>query len=83
MTGHEVIGKVAEVGSKVTEFKVGQRVGVGAQVGSCGECKSCKNDNGALSFFSSTTSNADAVDQSNTAPLRYMGIIPFVCQTPC
>ncbi|KAK4684218.1 hypothetical protein P7C73_g5972, partial [Tremellales sp. Uapishka_1] len=45
VTGHEVIGKVLEVGSKVTEFKVGQRVGVGAQVGSCGQCKACKNDN--------------------------------------
>ncbi|WVQ85492.1 hypothetical protein IAT38_007657 [Cryptococcus sp. DSM 104549] len=43
VTGHEVIGKVLEVGSKVTEFKIGQRVGVGAQVGSCGKCKSCKN----------------------------------------
>lgn len=48
VTGHEVIGTVAEVGSKVTEFKVGQRVGVGAQVGGCGECKACKNDNGPL-----------------------------------
>lgn len=45
VTGHEVIGKIVEVGKKVTEFKVGQRVGVGAQVGSCGQCKACKNDN--------------------------------------
>ncbi|WRT65875.1 uncharacterized protein IL334_002826 [Kwoniella shivajii] len=45
VTGHEVIGKVVEVGSKVTEFKVGQRVGVGAQVGCCGKCKSCKGTN--------------------------------------
>ncbi|WWC68457.1 uncharacterized protein I206_102385 [Kwoniella pini CBS 10737] len=45
VTGHEVIGKVVEIGSKVTEFKIGQRVGVGAQVGSCGECKSCKGPN--------------------------------------
>jgi hypothetical protein len=46
VTGHEVIGKVVEVGSAVTQFKVGQRVGVGAQVGSCGECKACKKDLG-------------------------------------
>ena len=49
VTGHEVIGKIVEVGKKVTEFKVGQRVGVGAQVGSCGQCKACKNDNGTRS----------------------------------
>lgn len=46
VTGHEVVGKVVEVGKAVTEFKVGDRVGVGAQVGSCGECKWCKDDNG-------------------------------------
>ncbi|KIR56154.1 alcohol dehydrogenase (NADP+) [Cryptococcus gattii Ru294] len=45
VTGHEVIGKVVEVGSKVSEFKVGDRVGVGAQVGSCGKCKACKGPN--------------------------------------
>lgn len=43
VTGHEVVGRVVEVGAKVTQFKVGQRVGVGAQVGSCHECKACKS----------------------------------------
>lgn len=43
--GHEVVGKVINVGSKVTLAKVGQRVGVGAQVWSCLECRQCKNDN--------------------------------------
>ena len=31
ITGHEIAGKVSKVGSKVTEFKVGDRAGVGAQ----------------------------------------------------
>ena len=43
--GHEVVGKVLRVGDKVTLAKVGQRVGVGAQVWSCGDCRQCKNDN--------------------------------------
>lgn len=43
--GHEVIGKAVKVGSKVTTVKVGDRVGVGAQVGACLECKICKSDN--------------------------------------
>jgi len=43
--GHEIVGKVTHVGNEVSEFKVGQRVGVGAQVLSCLECDRCKNDN--------------------------------------
>ena len=33
--GHEIIGEVIKVGSKVERFKVGQSVGVGCMVGSC------------------------------------------------
>ncbi|KAF8963274.1 chaperonin 10-like protein [Flammula alnicola] len=43
--GHEITGRVVRVGPKVTEFKVGDRVGVGAQVCSCFECNPCKTDN--------------------------------------
>ncbi|CAI6089732.1 unnamed protein product [Clonostachys chloroleuca] len=43
--GHEVVGKVLKVGPKVTLAKVGQRVGVGAQVYSCLTCRQCKNEN--------------------------------------
>jgi len=43
--GHEIIGKVTHVGANVTEFKVGDRVGVGAQVDSCHKCSRCKSDN--------------------------------------
>jgi len=40
--GHEIIGHVVAVGSKVTNFKKGQKVGVGCMVDSCQECNSCK-----------------------------------------
>src|SRR3569833_54338 len=40
--GHEIVGTVAAVGPGVTKFKVGDRVGVGCMVDSCGECESCK-----------------------------------------
>ena len=46
VSGHEVIGKVVEIGKGIKEFKVGDRVGVGAQVSACGECKACKKDLG-------------------------------------
>lgn len=40
--GHELLGKVTEVGPEVTKFKVGDTVGVGCFVDSCSECESCK-----------------------------------------
>jgi uncharacterized zinc-type alcohol dehydrogenase-like protein len=39
--GHEIAGIVAEVGSEVTRHAVGDRVGVGCMVNSCGQCKNC------------------------------------------
>ena len=42
VVGHEIAGVVTAVGSEVTNHKVGDRVGVGCMVNSCGECSSCK-----------------------------------------
>ena len=39
--GHEVAAEVVSVGSKVTRFKVGDRVATGADV-PCGECRWCR-----------------------------------------
>lgn len=39
--GHEIVGRVAQVGSQVTGFKPGDTVGVGCMVGSCGHCPEC------------------------------------------
>ena len=40
--GHEIVGRVAEVGPGVTNVKVGQLVGVGCLVDSCRTCASCR-----------------------------------------
>ena len=40
--GHEIAGVVTEIGSAVTKFKVGDKIGVGVFVDSCRECSSCK-----------------------------------------
>ena len=39
--GHEIAGIVTAIGSDVTKYKVGDRVGVGCFVDSCRECSSC------------------------------------------
>ena len=39
--GHEIVGTVTAVGKDVKKFKVGETVGVGCLVGSCGHCASC------------------------------------------
>ncbi|MCG5434349.1 NAD(P)-dependent alcohol dehydrogenase [Mycobacterium sp. MYCO198283] len=40
--GHEIAGVVTAVGSAVTRYQVGDRVGVGCFVDSCRECASCR-----------------------------------------
>ena len=40
--GHEIVGKVIQVGKKVKKFKVGDLAGVGCFVDSCGKCNPCK-----------------------------------------
>ena len=57
----EIIGEAVKIGSNVTTIKVGDRVGVGAQVLSCMECPPCKEGNETycpdwLGMFSTITS---------------------------
>jgi uncharacterized zinc-type alcohol dehydrogenase-like protein len=42
--GHEIIGRVVEVGNGVSKHKVGDLVGVGCLVDSCQTCNSCEQD---------------------------------------
>lgn len=42
--GHEIVGRVTQVGSEVSKFKVGDLAAVGCMVDSCGHCDSCKQD---------------------------------------
>ncbi|NEU07892.1 NAD(P)-dependent alcohol dehydrogenase [Flavihumibacter sp. R14] len=39
--GHEIVGRVSQVGSKVTNFKEGDLAGIGCFVDSCRTCASC------------------------------------------
>src|SRR5450755_384674 len=39
--GHEIVGKVTDIGNHVSKFKVGDTVGIGCLVDSCRECENC------------------------------------------
>ncbi len=43
--GHEIVGKVESLGSGVTKFKVGERVGIAWIYSACGKCHFCKEGN--------------------------------------
>jgi uncharacterized zinc-type alcohol dehydrogenase-like protein len=66
--GHEIIGRVVEVGPRVTRFNPGDRVGVGCLVDSCQHCAACGKgweqycENGATFTYNGT----DPVDGSRT-----------------
>lgn len=57
--GHEIVGRVANTGSKISRFAVGDLVGVGCLVDSCRKCASCDDgleqycDNGWTGTYNS------------------------------
>lgn len=42
--GYEIVGKVERLGSKVTKFRKGDRVGIAWINFSCGECSFCREE---------------------------------------
>lgn len=65
--GHEIVGHVTAVGSKVTKFKVGDTVGVGCMVDSCLNCTQCKR--GVEEYCSNLTSYTyNCVEQDGKTP---------------
>ena len=43
--GHEIVGRVTQVGGKVSKFSVGDHIAVGCMVDSCLNCDQCEQDN--------------------------------------
>ena len=70
--GHEIVGVVAEVGSEVTRYEAGDRVGVGCLVDSCGACESCAE--GLENYCTrGATGTYNSVDKHGAAPRTYGG----------
>ncbi|ORY94376.1 chaperonin 10-like protein [Syncephalastrum racemosum] len=65
VVGHEIVGTATRVGENVKHIQVGDRIGVGAQSGSCLNCDRCKNDeenlceNGLIGTYNSRWQNGD------------------------
>ena len=70
--GHEIVGRVVEVGVDVTRHVVGDRVGVGCLVDSCGQCPECRD--GLENYCSGgATLTYNSVDTTGTEPRTYGG----------
>src|SRR5918993_1551411 len=69
--GHEIVGRVAEVGSAVTKFKTGDLVGVGCLVDSDRTCPDCQS--GLGQFCPNMVLTYGAPDKHGTAPVTYGG----------
>ena len=63
--GHEIVGKVMQVGDSVTKFKVGDHAAVGCMVDSCRDCQYCKE---GLEQYCETGSV-----QTYNSPDQYLG----------
>ncbi len=66
--GHEIVGEVTAVGHEVKSFEVGDTVGVGCMVDSCGHCDSCKagEENYCENGFTGTYNGPAQEDHANT-----------------
>ena len=84
--GHEIAGVVAAVGSAVTKYQVGDRVGVGCMVDSCGECEYCVAGTEQFCVKGNVqTYNAVGFDGENTYGGYSRQVVvkdAFVCRIP-
>jgi len=69
--GHEIVGRVTQVGSAVTKYKAGDLVGVGCLVDSDHTCTNCQADLEQLCPGATFTYNSP--DKHETAPVTYGG----------
>lgn len=69
--GHEIVGRVTQVGSNVTKFKAGDIVGVGCMVDCDPNCPNCQE--GFEQFSPESTFTYNSPDKYETAPVTYGG----------
>jgi D-arabinose 1-dehydrogenase-like Zn-dependent alcohol dehydrogenase len=76
--GHEVVGKIDKLGSKVTGWETGQRVGVGWYGGPCLKCADCKRGDlsNCESFLTTGISFDGGYAEYMTVPMQGLAAIP-------
>ena len=86
--GHEIAGIVTEVGAEVTKHAVGDRVGVGCMVDSCGECANCEKGleqyclNGMVGTYDSVNKYGDGERTQGGYSTHIVVTEDFVLQIP-
>jgi alcohol dehydrogenase (NADP+) len=66
--GHEIVGNVSQVGSQVTRFKVGDKVGVGYFVDSCRNCEACHQ--GLEQYCSNVLTTYNGIEKDGKTPTQ-------------
>ncbi|WP_020674809.1 NAD(P)-dependent alcohol dehydrogenase [Geopsychrobacter electrodiphilus] len=69
--GHEIVGRVTQVGNKVSRYKTGDLVGVGCLVDSDHSCPSCQAN--VEQFCPGAVFTYNSPDKHGTAPVTYGG----------
>ncbi|HEX8834338.1 MAG TPA: NAD(P)-dependent alcohol dehydrogenase [Abditibacteriaceae bacterium] len=69
--GHEIVGRVTQVGSAVTKYKPGDLAAIGCMVDSDGTCPHCKA--GFEQFCQNVIFTYNSPDKHKTAPVTYGG----------
>ncbi|RFU33625.1 hypothetical protein B7463_g2716, partial [Scytalidium lignicola] len=78
--GHEGVGIVEEVGSAVTEFKIGDRAGGGYLRDSCGKCKYCLTGRDIWCYNRNIYGEKDY--NTGTFSKYYIGVETFLHKIP-
>ena len=76
--GHEVIGRVAQLGPEATQFQIGDRVGIGWIHSACGRCDQCRggNENLCTNFRATGRDANGGYAEQMTVPESYAVSIP-------
>lgn len=76
--GHQVVGHITAVGTAVTQYQIGDRVGVAWIFSACGECEFCRSDQENLcSDFQATGRDAPGgYAEYMTVPAAFAYAIP-------
>jgi alcohol dehydrogenase (NADP+) len=66
--GHEIAGNISQVGSQVTRFKIGDKVGVGCFVDSCRNCYACSE--GLEQYCNNVLTTYNGIEKDGKTPTQ-------------